>query len=295
MWRGAAVVDATTAYFNPRGSHKLYSCLINSKELNWSSLPNNPYCNSSLAIVNGYLTSIGGFKDGLLGDTYTSTLLSLTGEGRQTQWTKVFPPMQTARIQAASITTEQTLVVAGGFDGKKNLDTVEMMIIPTKEWITVSCLPHPFGVISGCFFGGQLYLGGGSAGRGQTSKSVLTCSLRDLSQPQSLGTKIQSFFSASKPEVWREINELPVTQFTLTILGGHLLAIGGKDDLGNPTADVHCYDHKSNTWHVITKMKNKRYECLTAVFPENQILVVGGRMSYLDPIDSVEIASLSIN
>ena len=51
MWRGAAVADATTAYFNPRGSHKLYSCLINSNELNWSSLPNNPYCNSSLAIV----------------------------------------------------------------------------------------------------------------------------------------------------------------------------------------------------------------------------------------------------
>ena len=150
-------------------------------------------------------------------------------------------------------------------------------------------------MISGCFSGGQLYLGGGSTGRGQASKSVLTCSLKDLSQPQSLGVKIQSLFSANKPGLWREINKLPVTQFTLTTPGGHLLAIGGKDDSGNPTADVHYFDHESDTWHILTdKMKMKRYDCLAVVFPENQILIVGGRMSYFDPIDSVEMASLSV-
>ena len=91
--------------------------------------------------------------------------------------------------------------------------------------------------------------------------------------------------------MWREIKNLPVTLSTLTTLGGHLLAIGGRSESHGSTADVHCYDHQTDSWHVVSKMKNKRYESLSAVLPEDQLLIVGGYVS----MTSVEIGSFPVS
>ena len=283
MHRGAAVVDgiSNTVYINPAGSRKVFSCQMTSERLLWSTLRDSHYMWCSLVVTDGLLTCVGGFRGG----SCTNTLHSLTGERKKRQWSEVFPPMPTARTQTASVTTEQVLVVVGGFDGKKNLDTVEVMTIATKQWTTAQSLPHPFGVISGTICGDQLYLGGGVIGVGEQSKSVLTCSLTDLLPPQSL------LSLATKPGVWQEIMNLPVTGSTLTTLSGHLLAIGGRSDSHGPTADVHRYNHQTNSWHVITKMKNKRSRPLSVVLPEEQLLVVGGWGSQ----SSVEIGSLPVS
>ena len=268
MTRGAAVVHGNTVYINSGGSHKVYSCQKTSEGLLWSTLPDSRYIGFSLVVIDGLLTCVGG--------SCTNTLHSLTGGSHKRQWSEVFPPMPTARISTASVTTEQALVVAGGWDGRKVLDTVEVMTIATKQWTTAQHLPHPFGMISGTICGDQLYLGGGYIEWGEPSKSVLTCSLTDLLPPQSLGVRLRTLFLATKPRVWRKIKNLPVTGSTLTTLGGHLLAIGGVSDSHGPTADVHCYDRQTDSWHVISKMKNKRSCPLSAVLPEDQLLVVGG-------------------
>ena len=114
----------------------------------------------------------------------------------------------------------------------------------------------------------------------EPSKSVLTCSVPDLLSPPSVSTG-----------VWRHARDLPVIQSTLTTLGGHLLAIGGEDDLGRDSADVHCYDTHTDSWQVVSKMKNKHPLCLAAVLPEDCLLVVGGCCEF-GPTDSVEIGSL---
>ena len=199
--------------------------------------------------------------------------------------------MPTARSVTASVTTEQALVVAGGWNGRKYLDTVEVMTIATKQWTTAQPLPHPFGWISGTICGDQLYLGGGFIGVGKPSRSVLTCSLTDLLSPQSLGVRLHTHSLATRPGVWREFKNLPVPRSTLTTLGGHLLAIGGRRDSDSPTADVHRYDHQTDSWHVVSKMKNKRYQPLSAVLPEDQLLVVGGGGCST----SVEIGSLPVS
>ena len=165
------------------------------------------------------------------------------------------------------------------------------MNIATKQWTTAQHLPHPFGLISGTICGDQLYFGGGFIGFGEQSKSVLTCSLTDLLPHQSLGVRLRTLSIATKPGVWREIKNLPVTRSTLTTLGGHLLAIGGRSDSHGPTADVHRYDHQTNSWHVVSKMRNKRSCPLSAVLPENQLIVVGG----LGSDTSVEIGSLPVS
>ena len=287
MFRGAAVADGNTVYVRAGGSYNVYSCQITSDGLLWSTLPDSRYMYFGLAIIDGLLTCVGGYNH----TVPTDTLRSLTGEGGKRQWSEVFPPMPTARSVTASVTTEQALVVAGGYDGRKNFDTVEVMTIATKQWTTAQHLPHPFGAISGTICGDQLYLGGGYIHFGEQSKSVLTCSLTDLLPPQSLGVRLHTLSPATKPGVWWEIENLPVTGCTLTTLGGHLLAIGGWSASHGPTADVHRYDHQTDSWHVISKMKNKRSRPLSAVLPEDQLLVVGGWGS----ITSVEIGSFPIS
>ena len=298
MERGAAVVDGSTVYINSDGSHKVYSCQMTSEGLLWSTLPESRYRWFSLAVIDGLLTCVGG-----LGGSRTNTLHSLTG-GRKRQWCEVFPPMPTARSETASVTTEQALVVAGGWDGRRYLHTVEVMTIATKQWTTAQYLPHPFGSISGTICGDQFYLGGGCIGVGGASKSVLTCSLTDLLPPQSLGVKLRTLSLATKPGVWREIKNLQVTGSTLTTLRGHLLAIGGRSDSHGPTADVHRYDHQTDSWHVISKVKNKRSQSLSAVLPEDQLLVVGGygsktsvggRKDVFEALTSVEIGNLPVS
>ena len=294
MCRGAAVVDGNTVYINSAFSNKVYSCQISLEDQQWSTLPDSHYYYFSLIVIDSFLTSIGG-RSSLHGGPRTNTLLSLTGEGRERQWSKVFPPMPTARNTIASVTTEQALVVAGGQDGSKCLDTVEVMNIPNKQWSTAKHMPHPFRTTSATICGDQLYVGGGYVEGDKPSQSVLTSSLPDLLRPQSLGAKLHTLFLAKKPGVWRHIKERPVTRSTLTTLGGHLVAIGGIDDSNNPTADVCRYDPQTDSWHVITKMKTKRYRPLVAVLPEDRLIIVGGWDTSLRSMDSVEIGSLPVS
>ena len=202
MDRGTALFDGNKIYINSSVSSKVYSCKISSGNQQWSTLPGNCYYFSTFAMIDGLLTSIGG-RCGPYGGPCTNTLLSLTGEGRERQWFEAFPPMPTPRGFTVSVTTEQALVVAGGYNGSKYLDKVEVMNIPTKQWSTARHLPHPFIGISATICGDQLYLGGGCGEGGEPSKSVLTCFLPGLLRLQSLGAKLRTLFLANDPGVWR--------------------------------------------------------------------------------------------
>ena len=275
MRRGAAVVDGNTAYFTPGGSSRVYSYPNILGNEQWSRLPDNPNEAFSLAVIDGLLTSVGG-KDSR---NRTNTLLSLTGEGERKQWSDLFPPMPTPRSLTACITTEKALVVAGGYAGD-DLATVEVMEINTKQWTTVCPLPQKLSILSGTVCGDSLYLT-------EWSKSVFTCSLPDLWQPETLGSRIRRTLTRSN--VWKEISSLPVTGSTLASFGGHLLAIGGRDDSGNPTTDVYRYDSHTDSWHVISQMKNERSRCLAINLPDNRLIIVGGWRDSTNMTGSVEI------
>ena len=275
MSRGAAVVDGNTAYFRPYNLSRVYSYQNILGNEQRSRLPDNPHRGFSLAVIDSLLTSVGGWNTGPI-----NTLLSLTGVGRRKKWSEVFPPMPTPRYGTACITIEKALVVAGGIAGD-DLATVEVMDINTKQWTTVCPLPLKLRLLSGIVCGDSLYLAGGITGYSR-SKSVFTCSLPDLWQPETLGSRIRQTLIRSN--VWKEINSLPVTESTLASFGGHLLAIGGYDDLWKAafnltpiTNNVYRYDSHTDSWHVISQMKNKRSQCLAVTLPEDRLIVMGGR------------------
>ena len=269
MYRGAAVVDGNTAYFTPVNSVKVYTYQNILGNEQWSRLADNPNTAFSLAVIDGLLTTVGGWNCSYVD---MNTLLSLTGEGERKKWSEVFPPMPTPRSLTACITTEKALIVAGGYAASCNLATVEVMDINKKQWTTVCPLPKKLQLLSGIVCGDSLYLAGGFSGS-SGSKFVFTCSLPDLWQPETLGSRIRRTLTRSN--VWKEISSLPVTGSTLASFGGHLLAIGGRDDSRNPTTDVYRYDSHTDSWHV-SQMKNKRSRCLAVTLPEDRLIVVGG-------------------
>ena len=284
--RGTAVVHGNRAYFRPADSDKVYSYQNILGKEQWSQLPDNPNENCGLAVIDGLLTSVGGYNDGDI-----NTLLSLTGEGMRKQWSEIFPPMPTPRWLVACITTEQSLVVAGGEGSGGDLDIVEVMNINTKQWTTVSPLPQKQTELSATVCGDTLYLAGGVDIGRRSSKSVFTCSLTDLlTSSNSLGSKIRPTFS-QRQNVWKEISSLPVERSTLASFNGQLLAIGGKDidDSRNHTTNVCRYDSHTNSWNVISQMKNKRSYCLAVTLHEDHLVVVGGYTQGINETDSVEI------
>ena len=287
MLTGATVVEGNTVYINPYSSNVVYSCHVISGDQQWSTLPRHQYRDFSLVLINGLLTRVGGYS----GAQYTNSLLSLTGEREKRLWSEVFPAMPTPRSHTASVTTEQALIVAGGFSGRR-LDTVEVMDIPSQQWTTAIRLPQPFYWMSATICGDQLYLAGGFDESHKASKSVLTCSLTDLLPPQSLGARLHTLSLANKTGVWRQASDIPVTRSTLITLGGHLLAIGGEDDIRKCTAAVHCYDARTNFWHVVSQMMSVRSRCLAAALPEDRLLVVGGLTTVGRWTDYLEIGRI---
>ena len=286
MIRGAAVVHGNTAYFKPADSVRVYSYhnIVGNEQ--WSKLPVHPHKGFRIAIIDGLLTSVGGWK----GRGPTNTLLSLTGEGERKQWSELFPPMPTPRYHTACATTEQALVVAGG-RAYDDLATVEVMDINRKQWTTVCPLPKELRFISGIVCGDSLYLAGGFS-RQSVSKSVFTCSLPDLWQPETLGSRIRRTLTRqtlTRSNVWKGISSLPVALSTLASFGGHLLAIGGDNDSRNPTTDIYRYDSHTDSWDVISKMKNKRSWCLAVTLPEDRLIAVGGHTHRNNKTDSVEV------
>lgn len=275
MHRGAAVVHRNIAYVRPAGSQKVYSYRSVVDDEQWSELPQNLNKNFGLAVIDGLLTSVGGWNM-----YYTNSLLSLMEEGKGKRWSEIFPSMPTPREDAACITTHQALVVAGGRGTCSGLDIVEVMDMSSKCWGKVSCLPQKYSSLSTAFCEGTLYLAGGITDDLTESTAVFSCSLSDL-----LSRSIKSV-------CWRNISGLPVTRSSLVTIGGCLLAFGGKDDSDKPVSDIYKYDTLTDTWTATGQMKNKRSDCFLITLSNDILVIVGGyakRLFSVNLTDAVDI------
>jgi len=262
MSRPSCVVDGNMAYFRKSGSKDMYS--YNSEKQTWSSLPQCPYMSCSLAVVNGLLTTIGGY--------ITNQLFSLTGERK---WVEHFPPMPTKSQGAAAVCSGKSLVVAGGCNNHPNyLNTVEVMDTETLQWSTASSLPMALGYASATISQDYMYLLGHNT---SNKRSVLACSMVDLlksCRSQSLGAWLKSL---TLQAVWHQVADLPVCYSSCATLCGQLLVVGGCDDrFRNISTAIHQYNPATNSWEVISHMPTARSSAPVAVLPGNKLMVVGG-------------------
>ena len=257
---GAAVVHGSTAYFS-RG-HNVYSYTV--PENKWTKLPQCKYEYLTMAVINDALITIGGRDDRLRA---TNTLFSLSGSS----WEEVLPPMPTKRVRPTANNTPTHLVVAGGEQSTIGLATVEVLNTKTFQWSTANSLLEAvrFPQMTTC--GGCIYLA-------SSDNKVFSCPVEDL---------LKSTNSSDGGSVWTKQANIPTPWwYSLATLRGRVLAIGGEVG-GNPTGAIHCYDAATNSWSVVGEMPTPRYQVLTAVLPSNELVVVGGDVSYT----TTEIAS----
>jgi N-acetylneuraminic acid mutarotase len=289
MRRGAAVVDGDIAYFIHWYGEV---CSYNAYSMKWSTLPRCPYCYSSLVVINGQLIIIGGCKDVDNKGTYTNKLLSLPG------YNEIFPPMPTKRRSTTAVTSKERLIVAGGATGfSDKLNTVEVLDAKTLVWSTVASLPHFYSDASMTICGDQLYMLGGWDDKDRT-KSVLTCSLIELLQSSSSSSvwlRIADELKSSS-SIWHRVADAPAYCSTCAAVNGELLAVGGRDKDWKPTSAVHKYNPTSNSWDLISNMPTARRLSLVAVFPTNEMMVVGGRIKVYDSGNNlIEIANFNLS
>ena len=271
-----AVVHGSVAYFNPAMTRHIYP--YNSTTDTWSRLPDCRTTYTTLAIVNGLLTTVGGNN--------SNKLFSLTGEGKDRKWTEVFPPMSTKRELAVAVTAGRALIVAGGRD-RGGLTTVEIMNTDTRQWSTAADLPQTVCTASATVCGDRIYM--------CERESVITCSLPALLQ--SCSPKIfEAQPSTPSPQgpVWSTVADLPGRRSTLvSTINNRLVAIGGLDSDDKPITAVHLYDPVNNSWQTISHLITARGWCFAVVLPNNRIMVVGGfTPQFYSELDNMEFANV---
>ena len=286
--RGAVVTDGTQVYFSPssyryrcptvrnvgqrHAPHYVFSYNTSGDE--WSTLPPCEVHDFGLAVVDGFVTIVGGeydkirrsFSKSTTSGEYTSyrgpsvsdSLLVLNGE----KWEKEhFPPMTMGRKDPSVIRAQQHLIVAGGilivkhhdqgytFRRSTTVDSVEVMNTETKTWSQVVSLPEAASSLVAAHCGDQLYFLGGKNDTGSIN-SVFTCFINSLvksvATPCDLGKNSEESFikpidSESKLKqrvgensVWQKVANVPVYNATCATVCGQLLAVGGKQSLDKP-------------------------------------------------------------
>ena len=269
MRRGSAVSHDKMAYFNPLISTAVYQF----EEDQWTALPECPYYNSALTVINEQLTTVGG-SHGFLGDP-TNSLASLTGEGKDRKWVEHFPRMPTSRSNLAAVCRGKSLIAAGGRDGGRVLRTVEVMDTESLQWTLVNPLPHPMYAASIAVSQEKVYLLGGFDQNGDKTLSVFTCSTL---QTQPLDAQLEK--PANQLTGWHQVADAPHYCSTAVCVGEVLLAIGGESAAGEETSAIAAYNPTSDSWEDIGHMTTPRYAPLVALLPSNELIVAGGYGGY---------------
>ena len=266
MARGSAVTDQMATYCTPYNSKSLYRYTMT--EDKWEKLPQCPYSDSGLVVIDSALTAVGGRKG-----SDTNKLFTL----RQSRWVEEYPPMNTARFSPAVVSTSDgghmNVIAIGGLGGRW-IDAVELFHAGRRSWSRLTSLPQPLTQPSATICGNQLHVIG-YYGDGYS------CSLQALlSSNQPIGLQ-------SRTPTWTPLPHLPVTQSTAATLCGQLVIIGGMRD-GSRVNSIHQL--MDGQWVKIGSMSSGRYDCLVASPSPDKMVVVGGwDASGFTTLDSVEV------
>lgn len=287
--RGAAVVDGAVVYFTNGFGKDVYAFDSNKQQWIWES--ECPYFYSSLAIVKGFVTAIGGSEDGNYSGA-TNKLMSLVDEGGRKVWCEKYPPMPTKRSSTTAVTTEDSLIVAGGREGIEQLAAVEVMKIETLEWYYAQPLPHPLHWASSTVCGDKLYILGAHDRDNNATRLALSCSLTPLIQSSKLKKELDSLplselmrlaitEKAEGTVLWEKIADTPLNLSTCSTVNGQLLAMGGQDPVTEDNRSaVYHYKPTSNSWEHISDLPDTCMWCLVAILPGNKVMVVQEDKTY---------------
>ena len=253
MDRGSATTDCRFAYILPNGSKSVYKYEWSTEK--WEKLLPCPYRHSALVIIDGALTTVGGYD----GSRFTNKLFTL----QQSEWVTEYPPMNTARSRTAVVRTsnDSYVIVIGGGGGDWST-TVELFQVRSRRWYELANLPQPLSSPSATLCGNQLHVIGYDG-------DGYSCSL------QGLLSNDQPTMSLSMPHsvTWTLLPRLPVQASTAAVLSGQLVIIGGMKSW-SPVNSIHQL--VNGLWAEIGTMTSERCLCIVVSSSPDNIMIVGG-------------------
>ena len=266
---GSSAVLGNRAYFKSRQRAVVYKFEFKSNR--WFELPQNPITGFTIVCTARFLTSVGGRYAG----EASNKLYSFIDE----EWKEYYPAMPTKRISPVAVYTKPYLIVAGGASDA-HLSAVEVLDTISFQWSAVCSLPFPMAQASAAVYKGFLYIAAGKKTINKEERTVLKSSLSSL--------------ASSKPQisVWERIASLSFSQSTLTAVGDYLLAVGGRASPTLATKNVYVLNQTTNLWDFFGQLPTSRCDALTAVLPENKIVVVGSSMA--EESISAEVVTVSV-
>ena len=245
MTRGSGAADAQFAYFTPMGSKSVYRYQWSTEK--WEKLPPSPRSYSGLVIINGSLTTVGGWG----GYQHTKKLFTL----QQCHWVEHYPPMNTERSSPAVVKTpdgNHILVIGGKNDVGNWTTTVELFHVEKERWYKLTNLPQALIQPSATICGNHVHVIGRD-GDGYSS------SLQDI--------------LSSDQFTWAVLPQQPVTWSTAATLGGQLVIVGGEQD-GSKVDSIHQLMY--GKWVKIGSMSRGRSKCLLVTPSPNKMMIVCG-------------------
>ena len=253
MKRGSATTDDQFAYFTPYGCNVVYSYQWSTAK--WEELPESPYYDSGLVIIDGELTAVGGSR--------TNELFTL----RKGQWVEYYPPMNIKCSSPAVVSTSDGdyIVVIGGSTGGDWTTTVDVFHVRTRIWHELVYLPPSLPQPSATICDNKLHL----IGRDGTGYS---CSL-------------QALLSSDQPLniiKWTPLPQAPVEESTAATLCGQLVIIGElkQEDTVYVMQDIPpvnpIHQLVNGQWVKIGSMSDGRNMCLVVSPSPDKMMIVGG-------------------
>ncbi len=204
------------------------------------------------------------------------------------EWTHPYPPMNIARDSSTAVSFNNHIIVAGGEDDKRRTSSsVEVLDVASRRWYIAQSLPNPLSYLKSTLIGNTLYLMGGYDHTGGATKTVYHVDLNELIA--------KALSNLDTPIVWQTLQEVPLLCSAPLNIGSSLLAVGGRDDRGNPNLSIHLYQPDTRRWVKVGDLPTARYFCTCSVLPSGEVVVAGGQtktfISY--NIQTVDFFSLS--
>ena len=230
----------------------------------WDKLPPSTYHHCVPVVLEGKLSLIGG----RIPRNKAVINKVNTFDEAMNQWVSIYPDMNQPRYRPAVVANDSHVIVLAGKikERSKLTDTIEIMNIKDKQWITVATLlPDKMYDMSATISNDLVWIIGYDNGSSRSNK-VFTVSLDDLIN------------RIDEKHVWEKLRNDTVCFKTATISYSDPPVILGGDDRQNKTVSaVVAFDYKTNSWSEVAMLSSPRAHCAVAKLPgERGILVIGG-------------------
>ena len=221
---------------------------------------------SALTTYHDQLVLVGGLEAPT--DQITNKLWTLHEDERTL--TQTLPPMPTTRWGATAVSTDNHLIVAGGWDCTV-LDVVE--VYNGQWWMMADPLPKKCCFMKSTYHNGYYYLIGGDS----QNKSMFYAHLQSLIENATQYPPTSPRYSEQQ-SAWKALPDVPNKWSSSTIFGGTLVAVGGEDQERKKCSLLYMYSPPTNSWLQVGEMPVAANSTCTITLPTGEMMVIGGRI-----------------